>query len=385
MPSGSTRGGGPDPALAMSQRESFKRVVVYRVGSLGDTLIVLPAFHLARKAFPQAHITLLTSFPINAKAAPMESILQNTGLYDDTLRYPTSLRSIRELWTLRKKLRAGRYEALVYLAKPKGGILASIRDWIFFRACGIRTLSGIPFRKETLECLPIPGTELFTSETVRTLDAVRSLGEVNVKEERWWDMRLTAEEISEADRLLADHGIDAPFLAASVGTKIPAKDWEEQNWAELTRRLASQYPQMPLVLFGVSEEQERSQRLAALWHGATANLCGVMSPRVSAAVLRRAAVMVCHDSGPMHLAATMGVPCVAIFSARARPGEWYPRGENHAIFYRKTPCWGCGLADCIEEKKECILSITVDEVLAAVQQRLSARGQTSPLCTAQDP
>ena len=365
--------------------KQYKRVVVYRVGSLGDTLIVLPAFHLARQAFPSAHITLLTSFPINAKAAPMETILQHTGLYDDTLRYPTSLRDLRELWALRKKLRAGRYDALVYLAKPKGGISSSIRDWLFFRSCGIRRLFGIAFSRHTLECLPVPGTDLFTSETVRTLDSIRALGEVDLCEDRWWDMRLTDGEKSEADRLLAAHGIAGPFLAASVGTKIPAKDWEEHNWAALIRRLAAENPNLTLVLFGVSDEHERSARLAALWKGPTANLCGVTSPRVSAAVLRNAAVMVCHDSGPMHLAATMGVPCVAIFSARARPGEWYPRGEGHAIFYRKTPCWGCGLSDCIEQRKVCILSITVDEVFAAVQQRLPARGASPTPCAARNP
>jgi ADP-heptose:LPS heptosyltransferase len=356
-----------------------KRVVVYRVGSLGDTLIVLPAFHLVRQAFPGAHITLLTSFPVNAKAAPMETILQNTGLYDDTLRYPTSLRDIRELSRLRRELRVGRYDALVYLAKPKGGILTSIRDWFFFRSCGIRKLIGIPFRRRTLECLEIPGSDRFTSETVRTLDAIRGLGAADVRESRWWDMRLTDAEKSDAEKLLAAHGVAAPFLAASVGTKIPAKDWEERNWAELIHRLAAENPRLPLVLFGVREEHERSERLAALWTGPKANLCGAASPRVSAAALRGAAAMVCHDSGPMHLAATMGVPCAAIFSARARPGEWYPRGEGHAIFYHRTPCWGCGLNDCIERKKACILSITVDEVFTAVQQMLALPrpGQTS--------
>ena len=356
-----------------------KRVVVYRVGSLGDTLIVLPAFHLVRQAFPSAHLTLLTSFPVNAKAAPMEAILQHTGLYDDTLRYPTSLRDFRELWRLRRELRAGRYDALVYLAKPKGGILASIRDWIFFRSCGIRRLIGIPFSRHTLRCLPVPGSDLITSEAVRTLDSIRALGEVDTRDERWWEMRLTDAEKSEAEKLLAVNGITAPFLAAAVGTKNPSNDWEEHNWSELFRRLAAEHPGLPLVLFGVREEYERSARLAALWKGPAANLCGITSPRTSAAVLRGAATMVCHDSGPMHLAATMGVPCVAIFSARNRPGEWFPRGEGHAIFYHKTPCWGCGLKVCIEQKKACILSIGVDEVFAAVQQRLPARaGSPTP-------
>ena len=349
------------------------RVVAYRVGSLGDTLVVLPAFHLVRRAFPNAHITLLTSFPINAKAAPMESVLHGTGLYADTLRYPTFVRDIRELWNLRRQLRAGRYDCLVYVAKPKGGILASIRDWIFFRSCGIRKIIGVPFSKKNRRCLPIPGTDRITSETSRQMASLRALGEADLRELQWWDMRLSSEENGEAAALLRENGITAPFLAASVGTKIQAKDWEEPNWTALMRRLTAAHPALPLVLFGVQEERERSERLLALWSGPKLNLCGITSPRVSAAAIRDAAVMLCHDSGPMHLAATMGVPCVAIFSARALPGEWFPRGDGHTIFYRSVPCRGCGLDECTEKKKVCILSTTVDEVFTAVQKHLAAR------------
>ena len=115
----------------------FRRVVVYRIGSLGDTLVVLPAFHLVRKVFAEAHITLLTNFPVNAKAAPMEAILRNTNLYDDILRYPTSVRGVSKLMELRKTLEDGRYDCLIYLTEPKGGILTSLRDFLFFQLSGI--------------------------------------------------------------------------------------------------------------------------------------------------------------------------------------------------------------------------------------------------------
>jgi heptosyltransferase-3 len=357
--------------------KSRPRVIVYRVGSLGDTLIVLPAYHLVRKAYPDAHITLLTSFPINSKAAPMESILRNMNLYDDTLRYPTSLRNIKELMALRGKLKAGDYDCLIYLAKPKGGFLKSLRDYLFFRLSGIPRVLGVPFRREHLECTPIAGTNLFRSETERTLASVRELGEVDMADPRWWDLRLNKEEAAEADGLLANGGISGKYLAASVGTKKQANDWEEPNWTSLIRRLAAAYPDLPLVMFGVQEERERSERLLALWQGPKLNLCGVPAPRVSAAVLRHAVAMVCHDSGPMHLAATMGVPCVAIFSARAKPGEWFPRGNNHVVLYHRTPCWNCNLDICIENKKACILSITVDEVFNGVCKQINGAG-TAP-------
>lgn len=351
-----------------------KRVVVHRIGSLGDTLVALPAFHLVRQVFPEAHITLLTNVPVNAKVAPMEDILRNTNLYDDSLSYPTSLRDVAKLSELRRTLKAGRYDCLIYLTEPKGGILSSIRDYLFFRFCGIRRVLGIPFSSRTLRPAVIPDSGLFISETARVLECIRRLGTVDVKDPRWWDLQLTAMEIAEAETVLRNHAISGPFLAASVGTKIQPNDWEEHNWKRLMERLAADFPDLPLVLFGASEERERCERLAEIWKGPKANLCGVTSPRVSAAVLRSAVLMLCHDSGPMHLAATMGVPCVAIFSARNPPGVWYPRGENHTILYHRVPCGGCKLTMCVEKKKECILSIRVEEVHAAVLAQLARRG-----------
>jgi ADP-heptose:LPS heptosyltransferase/glycosyltransferase involved in cell wall biosynthesis len=363
----------------ISHDRQVKRIVVYRVGSLGDTLVVLPAFHLVRRVFPDAHITLLTNLSVNAKAAPMESILQHTGLYDDTLKYPASARHVRELWKLWKQLRAGNYDCLVYLAKPKGGILSSIRDHVYFRSCGIRRLIGVPFSRRTRECLPLAGTGLFTSETMRTMNAIQELGAVDVRDPQWWDLRLTEAEIAEAAKILRENGIMTPFLAASVGTKMYANDWEDRNWMELIRRLAAEYPGLPLVLFGVAEEWERSERLMVLWRGPKANLCGVTSPRVSAAVLRNAALMICHDSGPMHLAATVAVPCVAIFSALNPPGVWYPQGDSHHIIYPRNPCMECDVTMCKKHSDACILSIPVEEVHAAARSRLQRSGIHSEL------
>ena len=351
-----------------------KRVVVYRIGSLGDTLVALPAFHLVRQVFPEAHITLLTNVPVNAKGAPMEDILRNTKLHDDSLSYPTSLRDVSKLRELRLTLKAGRYDCLVYLTEPKGGLLSSIRDYLFFRFCGIRRVIGIPFSRRTLRPVPIAGSGLFMSETARVLEGIRRLGTVDLKDPKCWDLRLTAAEIADAETVLRNHAISGPFLAASVGTKIQPNDWEEHHWKSLIARLAAEFPGLPFVLFGAGDERERCEQLIEIWKGPKANLCGVTSPRVSAAILRNAAVMLCHDSGPMHLAATMGVPCVAIFSARNPPGVWFPRGENHTVLYHRTPCWGCKLTLCVEQKKACILSITVEEVHAAVRSQLARGG-----------
>jgi len=69
-------------------------------------------------------------------------------------------------------------------------------------------------------------------------------------------------------------------------------------------------------MLGAADEQVRTELLLANWPGPKLNLCGQLSVRQSAAVLTHARVYLGHDSGPMHLAAAVGIPCVAVFSSR---------------------------------------------------------------------
>jgi heptosyltransferase III len=77
-----------------------------------------------------------------------------------------------------------------------------------------------------------------------------------------------------------------------------------------------------------------------------------------------------NDTGTMHMAAAVGLPCVAIFSSRERPGLWYPPGEGHRVFRSAIDCEGCGLVECIELGNECLKRISVEEVLSACREML---------------
>jgi heptosyltransferase-3 len=126
---------------------------------------------------------------------------------------------------------------------------------------------------------------------------------------------------------------------------------------------------------GAAVDAGPSEAVAAGWRegaakvrgGVVINLCGVLSPRESAAVFAQADVFLGHDSGPMHLAAAVQTPCVAIFSGRGKPRVWFPYGSRHRVLYHRVDCWGCHLNTCTVEQKKCIYSITVDEVFAQVQ------------------
>lgn len=92
-------------------------------------------------------------------------------------------------------------------------------------------------------------------------------------------------------------------------------------------------------------------------------------------MLARAFLFIGHDSGPMHLAAAVGTPCVAIFSGRSLPGRWFPLGEGHEVLYRRVECAGCELDECIVEQKRCIRGISVDQMVAAVLRQVKRMDQ----------
>lgn len=99
---------------------AVRRVLIYRLGSLGDTVVALPALHLVARAFPRAERRMLTNDPVNVKAPPAAAILEHTGLVDAFLRYTVGTRSLGELARLWWMLASWRPDVLVYLGSARG-------------------------------------------------------------------------------------------------------------------------------------------------------------------------------------------------------------------------------------------------------------------------
>lgn len=314
-------------------------ILIYRLGSLGDTVIALPCFHLIRKAYPQSRITILTNQPISGKAAPAMAILENSGLCDEALSYPVGTRNARELALVHQAIKAMQPQVLINLTAGRGW-LKSLRDYLFFRSCGVKNVIGTPWRRRDLHVQQIqPG--MFEPESQRLAARLNSLGAINLADPSLWDLRLTQAERSQAAHLLPS--TQKYFLAVSVGTKLPVKDWGEENWGRLLKLLTKEIPQATLVLLGALDEWERSEKLSQVWNGEKINLCGKTSPRVSAAILECCQLFIGHDSGPMHLAATVGVPTLGLFSWINPPGQWFPGHRNWKfikILYPPLPSGG---------------------------------------------
>ena len=340
--------------------------------------------------FPHAERRLLTNEPIHAKAALSAEVLNGSGLIHGTMNYPVRVRDMRRLLELRREIRAFRPDALVYIG-PIRGVRAAKRDALFFRLCGIKKIYGLPRSEDLQRCRQLPDVrgwvrpeapwpqsrndiglpvdDLREPEACRLARCLADLGDAEVANPASWDLRLTGQEKDRASELLSG---EWKIIAAAIGTKVQSKDWGVDNWAALLARLAAELPEHQLVLVGAAQEAEHSAEAAATWGDRVLNLCGRLTPRETAAVLEHAQLFLGLDSGPMHLAACVGTPIVAIFAARNRPVHWFPFGMQHRVVYHRTDCWGCALETCIAQQKKCLTSITVEEVLAAIHKSLAA-------------
>ncbi len=358
--------------------KTVRRVLVYRLGSLGDHLVALPCYRLVRRAFPEAEIRLVTNVPVSGKAAAAESVLDGSGLVDGYLTYVVGERGAMALMGLWWKIFRWRPEVLVYLAPVRGEKMVR-RDALFFRLCGVKRLVGVPVTEDLQRCRSVGfvnGVPWFEQEGLRLARCVAELGDAKVEDPASWAPGLTAEEREEGAELVAAMNGE-PYFAFSLGTKAQSNQWGVERWQELLARVAQEWPGCGLAVIGAPDEREVSETVAEIWRrvpgaGPAVNLCGMSKPRVSAAVVERAQMFFGHDSGPGHMAAAVGTPVFGIFSARMKAGEWVPHGKHVRVVLHWVECGGCLLETCIVEKKKCILSIGVDEAFSAVKEHMQA-------------
>jgi ADP-heptose:LPS heptosyltransferase len=375
------------PALAHADSAEaeahVERVLVFLPGSLGDTLVALPALHLIARRFPKAERRALTDIGKSEKAVPMASLLEGTGLIQDYYWFPgpsVGTYRFRPLIALAGEIRRWKPQVLVYLHEQRGRLIA-LRDAAIFRALGIRRLIGVPVTRELQRKVFQETTGRFEHRSEYLARSLATLGESRLMRRASWDLAFSAAERARARAEIGRLGTCPGILAMSIGTKIPVNDWGDDNWRTLLDALSHRLPGWGLIALGAAVEHGRSALLLAAWRGPSLNLAGKVSVRESGAVLERARVYIGHDSGPMHLAAAVGTPCAAIFSARNPPGLWFPHGPHHTVFYHKTDCAGCRLNVCVEFKKKCITAISVASVSAAVLSMLStarAPGELQP-------
>lgn len=361
-----------------------RRVLVFHIGSLGDTLVALPAFWAVHDAFPRARRVMLTKTAARAAIPVGPAILEGSGLFHafmmfegDYHEYGKNPPLWRKLWgalRLLLSLRRERFDLAVYLAPSQRNADQIKRDVRFFKWAGIREVIGAEVLPVQSPVKGMPASQRAEREAQMLLKRVAGseLRPAPLAQLRH-DLALGAQDHALVDAWTARQASDGGrrWIAVAPGSNMQSKLWPEQRYEEAVRRLIERYDVWPVV-FGGAEDVEAGRRLVQAW-GRGWNAASAFSVRGSAAALERCLVYVGNDTGTMHLAASAGVPCVAMFAARDVPGKWEPLGPDHVVLRKDVPCSGCMLVKCEEQDRLCLRLIDVDEVVESASTLISRR------------
>lgn len=353
------------------------RALVYRPGSLGDTLVSLPAIAEIRRQYPDHRLSLLTENSItgSTRVSPW-TILKETGWFDDVYFYSVRPTSPAERWrnlALAVRLRRNGYHDIFSLAPPRTTRQLRVDASIFRGVVGAgryhaaRRASWPPSDVEPSQ-VEHEGLRL-----LRIVDPAASLDCVG-------RFRLSVPDDAQAmgHDLLNDLGVrpDHMLVGVAPGSGRSTTTWPAERFAAVGSALLGQFRNIVLLAIGGSGDRRLCDELCAAWGPRSHNLAGRLSVFGSASVLSRCATFIGNDSGPTHLAAMVGIPCVAIFSARNAPGQWVPIGRHHVVLEDRPECAGCMLDDCVREANKCLTRIDAGRVLRGAVSLIESRDRT---------
>ena len=361
----------------------MRRVLVFLTGSLGDTLIAIPALRRIRAQLKDGdRISVLYDVKADARAR-LDSVLEEQGLVDEFIAYQLRphVRGMREVVRVWRVIRRGKFDAVVYLLSSERRHLAVMRDKFFFVLSGIRRLDGF---------FAFSAAEVYPRDENGRLVQVASEAQFRLR--RVDGRPATAEELERAAQITIPNAAsarvanflhsapgagreDEGLIALAPGAKQPSCRWPLDRFREIGARILSRGLGQ-VVIVGSAAERPMAAELLAAWGGGM-DATGELSAVESGALLARCRLLVGNDTGTTHLAAAVGTPVVAVFSARDHPGRWHPIGRRHEIIRESPPCEGCHALVCPVEGHPCIAEIMVDEVWSAVEQVLGQPDRSS--------
>ena len=357
---------------------AVKRVVIYSIGNVGDIIVTIPSLEAIRRRMPQSEITLLTS-PAAAHAPGANEILAQGWLVDDIFAYyKEDVRSLRGLWRLISTLRSRRYELFVSLPIELATLRREVRTLLLARMLGCRFVLGseVTFHNWFKVKQMLDRPKFREHERIYHL-VTRELG---MEELDPPDPHLVLPEAAQVEgaRLLNEAGLrpGRPFVAIQPGASSAIKRWFPERFAQAADRMVVELG-WPIVLVGSTNEIKLLEQVESRMDQPASNFGGRTSLLGLAAVLRSARLVLCNNSGVMHIAAAVGTPTVAVFSARDFEGTWEPAGQHHRVLRNDVPCSPCYLDDC-PVGLICLQPISVDSVVDAVKSALDS-GQKAPV------
>lgn len=353
----------PDSIDAI-QPEAVQQILLIRTAYIGDVIMTLPMLKPLKALFPRASITMLTSQGAS-QLLWHNPYIKDILVYDPFWFYPASPLDYLRFWG---KLRQRRFD-LVIEAR------ADIRDIL---------LLALPARSQLKLSYAVGGGASILSHVAPYehlkhkveyhLDLARFLG-CNTNDADW-NIYLTEHEQRQTDQLLCAHGVHAPFMCVHPGGRLPLKRWPLQRYADLCDRIMDCY-NIPVVLLAAKPEMDITEEISRRMRHHPVSLAGKTDLRQLSGVILKSSFMVCNDSAPMHIAAALKKPVIAVFGP-SNSFETGPWGKGHRVVEKKFSCrYSCDESQCHNPSfHACMEAIPVDDVFDAVVKHLKKSGVT---------
>lgn len=351
----------------------IRRILLLRLERIGDLLMVIDAIRDVREAWPNATIhlavgswnrTIATLIPEVAHVHVLDVPWLSRG------ERPTSRRAIV------REARGWRHLHYDLAINFEPDIRSNALLW----------LSGAPIRVGYASggggpLLTLAGTydpTCHVSDNARRLVEQASGRATSLLPRGFPRLVPASTHAARADAVLARAA--RPLIGVHVSGGRESKQWHLDRFAAVARMLASM-TDATIVLTGSSADRPMVEEVARQLDGvAVRSLAGQLDLPETAAVLGRLDLFVTGDTGPMHLAAAMGVPVVALFGPSA-PERYGPRAMAERIVRVQLPCSPCGQVRLPPERcrghvPDCMDGISVDSVVAAALDLLGVESRT---------
>lgn len=349
--------------------QSVRRVLVIKLRHHGDVLLASPVFSVLKNHAPHLEIDALIYQETAEMLTLHPAICQVHGI-DRGWKKLGLLAQLRAEWRLLSRLQERSYDLIIHLTgHPRGAWLKRMTAARFGVAPLLRDKGWLWSGSFThLYALP-RNTPRHTVEL--NLDALRRIGVYPGEDERRLTLVPGAEAEARIEALLKEHHLAArKFIHLHPASRWRFKCWDTAKTAELINALHDEGHKVVMTAAPDPDELEMAREIASRLRRPVIDFSGKLTLKDLAALTARASLFVGVDSAPMHIAAAMQTPVVALFGPSGE-FEWGPWQVPHRIISSNYSCRPCGNDGCGGGKvSECLTTIPVARVLDAAHMLL---------------
>jgi 3-deoxy-D-manno-octulosonic-acid transferase/heptosyltransferase-1 len=356
-------------------------ILIVKLSSIGDVVHTLPSLEALYHIYPHARITWLVeeeaSELIQGHPHLHQIIVSKRKRWIKQLRKPGLwLQTVTEITRFINELRSVKYDLIIdFQGLLKSGLLV-------FLCRGNRKVGYDRARELSYLFLTERYPPCFVEQHAldKNLNLVKALRSAN-GEPDFWDrvgsvtsIVIKDEERCKIDALLREHEIieEKKLIAVNVMARWETKQWERKKFALLSDQLIEDY-NAQIIFTGQKRDAPLITEIISLMNQSAVNASGETTLKELACLFQRSQLVITTDSGPMHIAAAMGAPVVALFGPTA-PWRTGPYSKNAKIARVDLQCSPCFKKKC--NHVSCMKDIAVKDVLLAVDTLLQKKLST---------